>query len=378
MRHHPSYSLEPHSYAVEFSPNPTPSIEELAKTYTEIVRNFQGVLDDLGLAFAPGSWFMTGVPPFRRSKPGDDYHSFIEQTHGMSIASTSTHTNLGIGDLKDPELLIKVNNYFRLFMVPALMALSANSPFHNSQLGDWVSMRAKFFPNVPNLSNVPLFKGFQHCGEYFEQIHFPYVRGLTGQFTTSEYFKSGRHPNISEEKLKRYFWSILRLNGDERPWNVNRLEVRAVESMRSPYDYFALLSLAQAHMQKLIQYPDLLDLSKHSEEELKVIQGISDQNYWHSAQAGLDALWINPLKPSEQKTLRDLVREMLQDPEILFFADMLGSRRFLEGLEEIIELGSGSERLIKMHKAGHSVEEILAILTEENKETERRFAKEFA
>jgi carboxylate-amine ligase len=74
---------------------------------------------------------------------------------------------------------------------------------------------------------------------------------------------------------------------------------------------------------------------------------------------GLDGKLIDFGKQKEVPT-RDLIRELLEFVDDV--VDDLGSRKELEFIHEILEMGSGADRQIKVYEATNSFDEVVAYI----------------
>ena len=83
---------------------------------------------------------------FQRSDIHNDYHQFIQDNYGTSIATSSVHINVGIDDLE------KLFAAIRLIRTEAALylSLSASSPFLNNKITTNHSQRWIQFPKTPN------------------------------------------------------------------------------------------------------------------------------------------------------------------------------------------------------------------------------------
>ena len=135
-------------------------------------------------------------PAFERSdlKP---YHHFIEATYGTRVVTASVHINLGLPDTAS------IMAACRLLRCEAalLLALSASSPFLDGGITGAHSQRWRQFPITPE--QVPLFRDHAH-----------YVSWMEAQLA------AGTMRNV------RHLWSPVRPNGTDRPYGLNRVELR--------------------------------------------------------------------------------------------------------------------------------------------------------
>ncbi|MFN5749059.1 MAG: glutamate--cysteine ligase, partial [Pseudanabaena sp.] len=198
---------EPDSRNVEYITPPFLKYEPLLMALVEPRQKLRSYLRSLGdYTLMPGSTLaLGGTDHFYRSDPNNPYHTYIEQTYGTDVVTASIHINVGIPDL---ELLIAACRLIRL-EAPLYLALSAASPFLNGQATGFHSSRWQMFPKTPK--EVPLFCDHLHFVEWTEQQ-----------------LQLGTMQNV------RHLWSSVRPNGDNRPYNLNRLDFRVCDLVIDP------------------------------------------------------------------------------------------------------------------------------------------------
>ena len=135
---------------------------------------------------------------------------------GLSfIFSLGTVSNIGF---EDTEKLMQACRLIRL-EAPLYLALSASSPFIDGKATGYHSTRWAVFPQTP--SYVPLFEDHDH------HIHW-----------VNEQLNQGTMQNV------RHLWLSVRPNGDHRPYNLNRLELRICDLIVDPIAQWFHNSLA--------------------------------------------------------------------------------------------------------------------------------------
>ena len=198
---------EPDSRNVEYTTAPFCNYDRLLCALVKPRQKLRGYLQHLGdYTLIPGSTLSLGNSDrFYRSDPNNPYHSYIEQTYSTKVVTASVHINIGISD---PEVLMQACRLVRV-EAPLYLALSASSPFLDRQATGYHSTRWHIFPQTPN--NVPLFTSHSH-----------FIRW------TEEQLAQGTMKNV------RHLWSSVRPNGDHRPYNLNRLELRICDLVVDP------------------------------------------------------------------------------------------------------------------------------------------------
>ncbi|HAG83846.1 MAG TPA: putative glutamate--cysteine ligase, partial [Cyanobacteria bacterium UBA12227] len=151
---------------------------------------------------------------FYRSDPHNPYHDYIEQTYGTKVVTASVHINIGISD---PEVLMRACRLVRV-EAPLYLALSASSPFLDGKSTGYHSTRWSVFPKTP--THVPLFESHAHFIEW-----------------TQDQLAAGTMQNV------RHLWSSVRPNGNRRPYDLNRLELRICDLIIDPIGLLAVTAL---------------------------------------------------------------------------------------------------------------------------------------
>jgi predicted glutamate--cysteine ligase len=194
-----NFVREPDSRNVEYITPPLNDYEQLLCCLLRPRLQLRNYLKQLGdYTLIPGSTLsLGGSDRFCRSDPGNRYHDYIEQTYGTKVVTASIHINVGISD---PELLMRACRLIRV-EAPLFLALSAASPFLDGIATGYHSTRWGLFPQTPK--RVPLFASHAHHIEWVE-----------------EQLAAGTMQNV------RHLWSSVRPNGNNRPHDLNRLELR--------------------------------------------------------------------------------------------------------------------------------------------------------
>jgi carboxylate-amine ligase len=187
------------------------------------------------------------------------------------------------------------------------------------------SYRSKVFENFPR-TNLP--DEFQSYAEY--------------QAYVDMLMKTGCIDNA-----KKIWWDI-------RPHPVYpTLEIRICDIPMRIEETIAIAALCQAIVKKLYTlYTKNLSFRRYS-------RALILENKWRAVRYGLDGKLIDFGKQKEVPT-RDLIRELLEFVDDV--VDDLGSRKELEFIHEILEMGSGADRQIKVYEATNSFDEVVAYI----------------
>ncbi|HEY9619660.1 MAG TPA: glutamate--cysteine ligase [Crinalium sp.] len=316
---------EPDSRNVEYTTPPLCRYERLLCELVRPRRLLRAYLQKLGnYTLIPGSTLALGESDrFYRSDPSNPYHTFIEQTYGTKVVTASIHINIGISD---PELLMRACRLVRL-EAPLYLALSASSPFLDGQPTGSHSSRWSVFPKTPTY--VPLFESHSHFIQW-----------------TEEQLAAGTMQNV------RHLWSSVRPNGDRRPYNLNRLELRICDLIGDPVDLLAITALLEARLYQLFANPDLDPLVSSTLPESTRAQdlvAISDANEVAAARSSLDAE-LRHWQDGRPILARDWIEQLYR--EVWAIAKQEGFSCFLLPIRKILREGNEAQRWLKAYEQG--------------------------
>ena len=325
---------EPDSRNVEYT---TPPLQQYEQLLCELVtprrqlRRFLTSLDS-GYTLIPGSTLSTGNSQlFYRSDLQNPYHAYIENTYGTDVVTASIHINIGISD---PEVLMRACRLIRA-EAPLILALSASSPFLDNQVTGYHSTRWHVFPQTPK--QVPVFESHKH-----------FIRW------TEDQLKLGTMQNV------RHLWNSVRPNGDCRPYNLNRLEIRISDLVTDPIHLLAITALLESRILQLQQDPSLDPLMSsqlpmhnrhddllamiHSNEQAVAKASLDAQlRHWHNGEVIKAADWIIQLYN-----------------EVLPIAKSHGIACFLTPIKQILREGNQAQNWLKQVESGLDISQVIA------------------
>ena len=319
---------EPDTRNVEYT---TPPLRRYERLLCELVRprqRLRAYLKQLGnYTIIPGSTLSTGDSSyFDRSDPHNPYHSYIEQTYGTKVVTASIHINVGIAEA---ETLMRACRLVRV-EAPLYLALSAASPFLDGEVTGYHSTRWSLFPKTP--SHVPLFESHSH-----------YIRW------TEEQLALGTMQNV------RHLWSAVRPNGDSRPHNLNRVELRICDMVGDPLTLLAIMALLEARLQQMIADPSLdpLETSLLSAEDLVAL---TDANELAAGKLSLDAE-LRHWQDGRQILARDWIEQLQQ--EVWESARSKGFSCFLMPIKKVLREGNEAQRWLRQIEQGLDVRSLM-------------------
>ena len=335
----PGFVTEPDRRNLEYITAPIAAYDELEDALLTPRRELRTWLSARDLTLLPGSTLSLGNPEsFERSNPNNSYHQLIEDTYGTSVVTASVHINLGLEDL---ELLFAAVRLVRC-EAALLLALSASSPFLAGKTTGRHSQRWHQFPLTPQ--EVPLFLDHQH-----------YINWVEEQLT------SGAMHN------ERHLWTSVRPNGPDRPYNLNRLELRICDLVTDPAELIAITALLELRVQLLMLHPEQFDPLRDSKLSVGELQRLADANDQKAASESLNAT-LEHWSDGASIPCRDWIRELIQSVEAL--AESQGIAERLSPLEGLLEHGNQAMRWIESHAKGQTISALLGAgtLAMENEE----------
>ncbi len=312
------FITEPDSRNVEYTTAPFDSYERLLCALVLPRRKLRAYLQQIGdYTLIPGSTLsLGGTDRFYRSDPNNPYHTYIEQTYGTNVVTASVHINIGISD---PELLMRACRLVRL-EAPLYLALSAASPFIEGAPTGYHSTRWGVFPKTP--THVPLFESHAHHIKW-----------------TEEQLAAGTMQNV------RHLWSSVRPNGDRRPYNLNRLELRICDLIIDPIALLAVTALIEARLWQLIDNPKLDPLVMSNLSADESIE-MADANEIAVAKSSLDAT-LRHWQDGRSITARDWIAELYA--EVQPIAKQRGFLCFLSPVQKILREGNTAQQWLRLY-----------------------------
>ncbi|MDX2228364.1 MAG: glutamate--cysteine ligase [Leptolyngbyaceae cyanobacterium bins.349] len=334
---------EPDSRNVEYTTPPCHRYERLLCDLLQPRFRLRQYLKQLGnYTLIPGSTLsLGGSQTFHRSDPSNPYHDYIETTYGTKVVTASIHINVGV---YDPEVLLQACRLIRV-EAPLYLALSAASPFLDGKATGYHSTRWQMFPKTPTF--VPLFES-----------HADFIRWTEQQLVL------GTMQNV------RHLWSSVRPNGDRRPYNLNRLELRICDLVIDPIALLAITALLEARMLQMMENPGLdpLLLSElPSGTRSQDLITLTDDNEIAAAKLSLEAT-LRHWQTGAPILARDWIEQLYQD--VWPTAKQHGFSCFLLPLKKILREGNEAQRWLNQYGQNSDVQMVMqhAIQTAETQE----------
>jgi predicted glutamate--cysteine ligase len=323
---------EPDARNVEYTTAPLFNYERLLCALVRPRLQLRSYLQRLGnYTLIPGSTLsLGGSDRFVRSDPKNPYHDFIEQTYGTKVVTASVHINVGFSD---PEKLMQACRLIHV-EAPLYLALSASSPFLDGHPTGYHSTRWGIFPKTPDY--VPLFESHAHHIQW-----------------TDEQIAAGRMQNV------RHLWSSVRPNGDRRPYNLNRLELRICDLVVDPVALLAVTALLEARLTQMLHNPKLdpLELSTlPAATRSEDLIAITDANEQAAARNSLDAE-LRHWQDGRAILARDWISQIYE--EAWEVAKKRGYSCFLSPVQTILRDGNTAQKWLKQYHMGDDIHQII-------------------
>lgn len=334
------FMREPDTRNVEYTTAPLCNYERLLCALVRPRQQLRTYLEQLGdYTLIPGSTLsLGGSNRFYRSDPNNPYHDYIEQTYGSKVVTASVHINVGISDL---DALIRACRLVRV-EAPLYLALSASSPFLDAKPTGNHSSRWKVFPKSPAYS--PLFENHAH-----------FVRW------TEEQLEAGTLQNV------RHYWSSVRPNGNRRPYDLNRLELRICDLIVDPIALLAVTALLEARLLQLLDDPTLDPLQRSSLSASELIE-LTEANEMAAATLSLEAQ-LRHWQDGRTLLARDWIEALYQ--EVWSVAKQQGFSCFLSPVKKILREGNTAQQWLQLHALGVEPHQVLVQAIQATAEQER-------
>jgi carboxylate-amine ligase len=302
--------------------NITDAKEELKKLRRDMIR----LARENGLRLASAATHPFADWRVQEVTPDERYKNIVQDMQLVARANLifGLHVHVGV---EDRETAIHLMNHARYF-VPHLLALSSNSPFWLGMDTGLKSYRCKVFDKFPR-TNMPDY--FPSWGEYEN-----YVKLL---------IKTNCIDNA-----KKIWWDI-------RPHPFfNTLEFRVCDIPMRVEETIALAALIQATIAKLYK------LYSANQGFRLYRRSLLMENKWRAARYGIDGKLIDFGKQKEVPE-RELIEEYLEFVDDML--DELGSRKDVEYVRQIMKMGTGADRQLRVFRETNDMKAVVDYIIEE-------------
>ncbi len=207
---------------------------------------------------------------------------------------------------------------------PLLLALSANSPFWQDFDTGFESCRVKIFETFPRAGLPPAFPDWESFERYVDLM-----------------VRSGAMDDYT------YCW------WDVRPHpNIGTIELRILDSQTNLKYTTALTALTQCVVAHALEEP---------EPRGPYNRDLAEENRWRASRHGMDAAFYDAATDTTVPA-RDIARDLVE--RLTPHAQDLGCEAELEGVLEIVEGGTGSQRQREVYENSGDFLDVVAFLIE--------------
>jgi glutamate---cysteine ligase / carboxylate-amine ligase len=302
---------EMHQSVVEVGTSVCRNIKEAKSELKKLRREIIRIAGENGLRVASAATHPFGDWRVQEVTPDDRYKNIIEDMQLVARANLifGLHVHVGI---EDRETAIHMMNHARYF-VPHLLALSTNSPFWLGMNTGLKSYRCKVFDKFPR-TNMPDY--FPSWGEYERYVNLLIKTRCI-------------------DNAKKIWWDI-------RPHPFfNTIEFRVCDIPMRLDETIALAALIQATVVKLYK------LHEANQGFRLYRRSLLMENKWRAARYGISGKLIDFGK-QEEVPEPELIEEYLAFVDDVL--DELDSREEVNYIRQIMEMGTGADRQLKVYE----------------------------
>ena len=319
---------ELHQSVIEVGTRVCHSIEEAREDLYDLRRNLIRLAEENGLLLVAGATHPFADWRSQEIYPDPRYDKVVEdlQLVARSNLIFGLHVHVGI---EDRDAAIRVMNSLRYFL-PHILALSTNSPFWMGMETGYKSYRAKVFEHFPR-TNLP--DSFASYAEFED-----YVNLLV--------------KTNSIDNAKKIWWDI-------RPHPFfNTIEVRICDIPMRAEETIAIAALIQATAAKLWK------LHSCNQDYRQYSRALLMENKFRAVRYGLEGKLIDFGKQEEVDEC-DLIEEYLKFVEET--AQELGSFKEIAYIREMIRVGSGADRQLKVWRETQDLKAVVDYMAKETR-----------
>jgi carboxylate-amine ligase len=268
-----SVSAETHGAAVELATRPASSVAEVAGELACLRGTLAAALDGLGLRAAGAGTHPAAQWQETEIAAGERYQAIHETMRELARREPTFALHVHVG-IPDPEQALQALVRLRAHL-PALIALSANSPYWQGRDSGMAAVRLPVFGGFPR-TGIP--RSFADYADYVEAV--------------DVLLRCGAFPEPT------FLWWDLRLQPA-----LGTLEVRVMDAQTRIEDVEALTALVQCLVR-------LEATGGHAPAQLVERPEVLDENRFLAARDGMDAALVDPARSCRRPVL-DVVGELL-------------------------------------------------------------------
>jgi carboxylate-amine ligase len=325
---HESVKAEMHQAVIEVGTKVCHNIKEAREDIRSLRQQMITLAAENGLWLAAASTHPFADWKVQEIYPDERYLRVVEDMQLIARANLvfGLHVHIGI---EDRNAAIHIMNSMRYFL-PHILALSTNSPFWMGMQTGFKSYRCKVFERFPR-TGIP--DTFSNWSDY---------ETFVALLVRTNCIDNG----------KKIWWDI-------RPHPFfNTLEVRVCDIPMRLDETVAIAALIQATMAILWKL--------HASNKSYRIYGraLISENKFRASRYGLDGKLIDFGKEAEVPE-RDLMMEYLEMIDDV--VDELGSREEINYIHQMLEMGTGADRQLKVYQETGDLKKVVDYIVGETK-----------
>jgi carboxylate-amine ligase len=319
---------EMHQAVIEVGTKVCLNIKQAREDIKQLRQQMITLAGENGLLLAAASTHPFADWKVQEIYPDERYQRVLEDMQMIARANLvfGLHVHIGI---EDRNAAIHIMNSMRYFL-PHILALSANSPFWMGMRTGFKSYRSKVFERFPRTGSPDTFSNWSDYENFVSLL-----------------VKTGCIDNG-----KKIWWDI-------RPHPFfNTLEVRVCDIPMRLDETLAIAALIQATMAMLWKL--------HASNKSYRIYGraLISENKFRASRYGLDGKLIDFGKEAEVPE-RDLILEYLALIDDV--VDELGSREEINYIHEMLKMGTGADRQLKVFQETGDLKKVVDYIVSETK-----------
>jgi glutamate---cysteine ligase / carboxylate-amine ligase len=319
---------EMHQSVIEVGTRVCKNIKEARANIQSLRRQMISLATEHGMLLAAAATHPFSDWKAQEIYPDERYHQVVEDMQLIARANLvfGLHVHIGI---EDRNTAVHIMNSMRYFL-PHILALSTNSPFWMGMNTGFKSYRCKVFERFPR-TNIP--DVFANWAEY-------------------ETFVNLLVKTHCIDNGKKIWWDI-------RPHPFfDTLEVRVCDIPMRLDETLAIAALIQATMAMLYE------LHASNKSYRIYSRALIMENKFRASRYGIDGKLIDFGK-EEEVPVRDLMAEYLAliDPVV----DELGSREEISYIHQMLEMGTGADRQLKVFEETGDLKKVVDYIVAETR-----------
>jgi len=325
---HEAVKPEMHQAVIEVGTKVCRNVQEAREDILGLRREMLQLASENGLLLAAASTHPFADWKVQDIYPDERYRQVVEEMQMLARANLvfGLHVHVGI---EDRNTAIHIMNSMRYFL-PHILALSANSPFWMGMRTGFKSYRSKVFERFPRTGIPDVFANWSDYENFVSLL-----------------VKTGCIDNG-----KKIWWDV-------RPHpHFNTLEVRVCDIPMRLDETMALAALIQATVAMLYNL--------HASNKSYRIYGraLIMENKFRASRYGLDGMLID-FGQEKEVPLRHLILEYLEmiDPVV----DELGSRAEINYIHQMLEMGTGADRQLKVFEETGDLKKVVDYMVAETR-----------